>query len=171
MVPLHPAAICYTQSPIHNLESYIKLAKQMEELGCQTICIKDMAGILGPKEAYDMVKALKENVKTPIILHTHCTTGLGMLTLQKAVEAGCDVIDTAISSFSGGTSQAPTETMAYALKQEGYDIDLDLSVLKDINDFFKPIKDEYIKKRLFKSSCAFNRHKCTQLSDSRWNAL
>ena len=139
-------AICYTQSPIHNLESYIKLAKQMEELGCQTICIKDMAGILGPKEAYDMVKALKENVKTPIILHTHCTTGLGMLTLQKAVEAGCDVIDTAISSFSGGTSQAPTETMAYALKQEGYDIDLDLSVLKDINDFFKPIKDEYLKK-------------------------
>lgn len=118
----------------------------MEELGCQTICIKDMAGILGPKEAYDMVKALKENVKTPIILHTHCTTGLGMLTLQKAVEAGCDVIDTAISSFSGGTSQAPTETMAYALKQEGYDIDLDLSVLKDINDFFKPIKDEYLKK-------------------------
>lgn len=141
-------AICYTQSPIHNLESYIKLAKQMEELGCQTICIKDMAGILGPKEAYDMVKALKENVKTPIILHTHCTTGLGMLTLQKAVEAGCDVIDTAISSFSGGTSQAPTETMAYALKQEGYDIDLDLSVLKDINDFFKPIKDEYLKKAL-----------------------
>lgn len=139
-------AICYTQSPIHNLESYIKLAKQMEELGCQTICIKDMAGILGPKEAYDMVKALKENVKTPIILHTHCTTGLGMLTLQKAVEAGCDVIDTAISSFSGGTSQAPTETMAYALKQEGYDIDLDFSVLKDINDFFKPIKDEYLKK-------------------------
>ena len=139
-------AICYTQSPIHNLESYIRLAKQMEELGCQTICIKDMAGILCPKEAYDMVKALKENVKTPIILHTHCTTGLGMLTLQKAVEAGCDVIDTAISSFSGGTSQAPTETMAYALKQEGYDIDLDLSVLKDINDFFKPIKDEYLKK-------------------------
>lgn len=71
-----------------------------------------------------------------------------MLTLQKAVEAGCDVIDTAISSFSGGTSQAPTETMAYALKQEGYDIDLDLSVLKDINDFFKPIKDEYLKKAL-----------------------
>ena len=139
-------AICYTPSPIHNLESYIRLAKQMEELGCQTICIKDMAGILGPKEAYDMVKALKENVKTPIILHTHCTTGLGMLTLQKAVEAGCDVIDTAISSFSGGTSQAPTETMAYALKQEGYDIDLDFSVLKDINDFFKPIKDEYLKK-------------------------
>lgn len=69
-----------------------------------------------------------------------------MLTLQKAVEAGCDVIDTAISSFSGGTSQAPTETMAYALKQEGYDIDLDFSVLKDINDFFKPIKDEYLKK-------------------------
>lgn len=138
-------AISYTQSPIHNLESYVKLAKDMENMGCQSICIKDMAGIMGPQEAYDTVKALKENVKVPIILHTHSTTGLGMLTLQKAVEAGCDIIDTAISSFSGGTSQAPTETMAYALKQEGYEVDLDMDVLKEINDFFKPIKDEFLK--------------------------
>lgn len=138
-------AISYTKSPIHNLEAYVKLAKEMESLGCQTICIKDMAGIMGPQEAYDTVKALKENVKTPIILHTHSTTGLGMLTLQKAVEAGCDIIDTAISSFSGGTSQVPTETMAYAFKQEGYDVDLDMAVLKEINDFFKPIKDKYLK--------------------------
>lgn len=138
-------AISYTKSPIHNLESYVNLAKDMENMGCQSICIKDMAGIMGPQEAFDTVKALKENVKVPIILHTHSTTGLGMLTLQKAVEAGCDVIDTAISSFSGGTSQAPTETMAYALKQEGYEVDLDMDVLKEINDFFKPIKDEFLK--------------------------
>lgn len=137
--------ISYTKSPIHNLESYVKLAKDMENMGCRSICIKDMAGIMGPQEAYDTVKALKENVKVPIILHTHSTTGLGMLTLQKAVEAGCDIIDTAISSFSGGTSQAPTETMAYALKQEGYEVDLDMDVLKEINDFFKPIKDEFLK--------------------------
>ncbi|HIR10998.1 MAG TPA: pyruvate carboxylase subunit B [Candidatus Fimenecus excrementavium] len=138
-------AISYTKSPIHNLEAYVKLAKDMEAMGCQTICIKDMAGIMGPQEAYDTVKALKENVKVPIILHTHSTTGLGMLTLQKAVEAGCDVIDTAISCFSGGTSQAPTETMAYALKQEGYTIDLDMQVLKEINDFFKPVKAKFLK--------------------------
>lgn len=139
-------AISYTKSPIHNLEAYVKLAKDMEAMGCQTICIKDMAGIMGPQEAYDTVKALKENVKVPIILHTHSTTGLGMLTLQKAVEAGCDVIDTAISCFSGGTSQAPTETMAYALKQEGYTVDLDMQVLKEINDFFKPVKAKFLKK-------------------------
>ena len=138
-------AISYTKSPIHNLEAYVKLAKDMEAMGCQTICIKDMAGIMGPQEAYDTVKALKENVKVPIILHTHSTTGLGMLTLQKAVEAGCDVIDTAISCFSGGTSQVPTETMVYALKQEGYTVDLDMQVLKEINDFFKPVKAKFLK--------------------------
>ena len=138
-------AISYTKSPIHNLEAYVKLAKDMEAMGCQTICIKDMAGIMGPQEAYDTVKALKENVKAPIILHTHSTTGLGMLTLQKAVEAGCDIIDTAISCFSGGTSQAPTETMDYALKQEGYTVDLDMQVLKEINDFFKPVKAKFLK--------------------------
>lgn len=138
-------AICYTKSPIHNLESYVRLAKQMEELGCQTIAVKDMAGILGPQEAYDLVKALKENVKLPVVLHTHSTTGLGPLTLQKAVEAGCDVIDTAISSFSGGTSQPPTETMAYALREQGYETGIDMKVLKEINDFFKPIKAEFLK--------------------------
>ncbi|MBE6828003.1 MAG: pyruvate carboxylase subunit B [Ruminococcaceae bacterium] len=138
-------AISYTKSPIHNLESYVKLAKDMENMGCQTICIKDMAGIIGPKESYDLVKALKENVKVPIALHTHSTTGLAMLSLQKAVEAGCDIIDTAISSFSGGTSQAPTETVAYALEQEGYETGLDTKVLKQINDFFRPVKDEFVK--------------------------
>lgn len=131
--------ICFTISPIHNLESNVKLAKNIEALGVQSICIKDMAGIMGPQDAYDLVKAIKENVKVPVIVHTHSTTGLGLLALQKAVEAGAFAIDTAISSFSGGTSQPPTETLAYALRQEGYEVGMDDKILKEINDFFKPV--------------------------------
>ena len=136
--------ICYTTSPIHNLESYVQLAKKMEGMGVGSICIKDMAGIMGPQEAYDLVKALKETVKLPIVVHTHCTTGLGPVTLQKAVDAGADVVDTAISSFSGGTSQPATETMAYIFRQEGYEVALNDKVLKEINDFFKPLKAAYL---------------------------
>ena len=132
--------ICYTISPIHNLESYIKLAKQIEALGVHSICIKDMAGIMSPKEGYDLVKALKENVNVPIVVHTHSTTGLGFMTLLKCVEAGADVIDSAISCFSGGTSQPATETLVYTLKQYGYEVDVDENVCKEINDFFKPIR-------------------------------
>lgn len=133
--------ICYTISPIHNLESYVKLAKELEEMGVDSICIKDMAGIMDPKDAYELVKAIKDNVKLPVVVHTHSTTGLGPMTLMRAVEAGADVIDTAISSFSGGTSQPPTETLAYVLKKEGYEVDLDTKILKEINDFFKPIRN------------------------------
>lgn len=132
--------ICYTLSPIHNLESYVKLAKKIEALGVQSICIKDMAGIMSPKEGYDLVKALKENVKVPIVVHTHSTTGLGFMTLLKCVEAGADVIDSSISCFSGGTSQPATETLVYTLKQYGYEVDVDENVCKEINDFFKPIR-------------------------------
>ncbi len=131
--------ICYTISPIHNLESFVKLAKDMENMGVQSICVKDMAGIMSPKEGYSLVKALKESVKLPVVVHTHSTTGLGLITLQKCVEAGADVIDTAISCFSGGTSQPPTETLAYSLAEEGYEVSLDMKKLKEINDFFKPI--------------------------------
>lgn len=136
--------ISYTTSPVHTLEAYAKLGKQLEDMGCATICIKDMAGIMGPQEAYDLVKALKETVKVPIVLHTHSTTGLAMMTYLKAVEAGCEVIDCSISAFSGGTSQPATESMAYALRQLGYEIDLKDKVLKDINDFFKPVKRQYV---------------------------
>ena len=132
--------ICYTISPIHNLESYVKLAKEIEALGVQSICVKDMAGIMSPKEGYDLVKALKENVKVPIVVHTHSTTGLGFMTLLKCVEAGADVIDSAISCFSGGTSQPATETLVYTLKQYGYEVDVDENICKEINDFFKPIR-------------------------------
>ncbi len=137
-------AISYTQSPIHNLESYAKIGKQLEEMGVNSICIKDMSGIMGPKDAYDLVKTLKETVKVPIVLHTHGTTGLGPLTLLKAAEAGVDVIDTAISAFSGGTSQPSTETLHYALKEMGFDTGLNEKTLKNINDFFKPVKNKYL---------------------------
>ena len=140
--------ICYTISPIHNLESYVKLAKQIEALGVQSICIKDMAGIMSPKEGYDLVKALKENVKVPIVVHTHSTTGLGFMTLLKCVEAGADVIDSAISCFSGGTSQPATETLVYTLKQYGYEVDVDENICKEINDFFKPIRAKALESKL-----------------------
>ena len=143
--------ICYTTSPIHNLEKYAAMGKQLEDLGVNSICIKDMAGIMGPREAYDLIKALKESVKLPVFLHTHSTTGLGPITYLKAVEAGCDGIDTAISSFSGGTSQPATETLYYALKQMGYTSDLNEKVLKQINDFFKPLKTKYIHSGLMDS--------------------
>lgn len=140
--------ICYTLSPIHNLETYVKLAKQIESLGVGSICVKDMAGIMSPKEGYDLVKALKETVKVPVVVHTHSTTGLGFMTLLKCVEAGADVIDTAISSFSGGTSQPATETLVYALRQLGYEVGVDEKVCKEINDFFKPIRDKALKSGL-----------------------
>lgn len=137
-------AISYTSSPIHNLENYVKLAREIESMGASSLCIKDMAGIMSPKEAYDLVKALKENIKLPIHLHTHSTTGLAFMTYLKGVEAGADGIDTAISCFSGGTSQPATETLVYALKQLGYDVGVKYDELKKINDYFKPIKDAYL---------------------------
>ena len=133
-------AICYTISPIHTLESYVELAKNMQSLGCQTIAIKDMAGILSPSEAYKLVSSLKEAVDLPIVLHTHCTTGLGFMTCLKAVEAGVDVLDTAISSMSGGTAQPATETLNYTLQELGYETGLDGKVLQGVADFFKPIR-------------------------------
>lgn len=136
--------ICYTISPIHNLEKYAAMGKELEELGVHSICIKDMAGIMGPKEAYDLIRALKENTKLPVFLHTHSTTGLAPITYIKAAEAGCDGIDTAISSFSGGTSQPSTESMHYALGELGWESGLDEKALKKINDFFKPVKAKYI---------------------------
>ena len=138
-------AICYTISPIHTLESYVELAKNMKSIGCQTIAIKDMAGILSPAESYKLVSALKDAVDLPLVLHTHSTTGLGFMTLLKAVEAGCDVVDTAISSMSGGTSQPATETLQYTLEELGYETGLNGEVLKEIGDFFKPIRAEYLK--------------------------
>ena len=138
-------AISYTTSPVHTLENYVELIKRIEEMGASSLCIKDMAGIMGPQEAYDLVKAIKEVSKLPLHIHTHSTTGLGMLTYLKAAEAGVDVIDTAISSWSGGTSQPPTETLVYSLEQMGIKTGINYPVLKEINDYFKPIHAEYLK--------------------------
>jgi oxaloacetate decarboxylase alpha subunit len=136
--------ICYTISPIHNLENYVRMGKQLENMGVHSVCIKDMAGIMGPQEAFDLVGALKESVSVPVFLHTHSTTGLAPITYVKAVEAGCDGMDCAISSLSGGTSQPATETINYALKQLGHETGLKENILKEINDFMKPLKSKYI---------------------------
>lgn len=138
-------AISYTQSPVHTLEAFAKLAKDMESMGVASICIKDMAGVMSPQEAFDLVSAIKKSVKLPVVVHTHCTTGLAFMTCLKSVEAGADVIDTATSCFSGGSSQPATETLNYALGQLGYETGLDSAALKEVNDFFKPIRDEYLK--------------------------
>ena len=137
--------LCYTTSPIHSLDTFVDLGRRLEAMGCHSICIKDMAGIMSPKEAFDLVSALKKAVKLPIVVHTHGTTGMGSMTLLKAAEAGADVIDCAIACLSGGTSQPPTETMHYVLEEMGWETGLDKHVLKEINDFFKPVRDKYIK--------------------------
>lgn len=137
-------ALCFTTSPVHTLDLFVKVAKEMEDMGVASICIKDMAGVMGPQEAYDLVSALKASTKLPIVVHTHGTTGLGPITLVKAVEAGADIIDTAISTFGNGTSQPPTETLAYSLRQMGYEVDLDDKCVNEVNSFFKPIRAEFL---------------------------
>ena len=141
----HPSlAISYTQSPVHTLKKFAELSKDMEKMGAKSICIKDMAGVMSPQEASDLVKAIKDSVSLPVVLHTHCTTGLAFMTCLKAVEAGADVIDTATSCFSGGTSQPATETLKYALEQMGYETGLDQDVINKVNNYFKPIRDSFI---------------------------
>jgi len=136
--------ICYTTSPVHTIEKYVEMCKELKEMGVDSIAIKDMAGICSPKEAYDLVKAVKAEVDIPLFFHTHHTTGMGPMTLLKAVEAGCDGIDTAISTMAGGTSQPATETMSYTLSQFGYESGLDMDSLKEIADYFKPIRKKFL---------------------------
>ncbi|RHR09067.1 pyruvate carboxylase subunit B [Pseudoflavonifractor sp. AF19-9AC] len=138
--------ISYTTSPVHTLENYVKMVKDLKSMGVSSICIKDMAGIMGPKESYDLCAAIKDAVpELPLVVHTHCTTGLAFMTDLKAVEAGADVIDTAISPFSGGTSQPATETLAYALRQLGYQVDLNDKALIEMADFFKGVRADFLK--------------------------
>ena len=137
-------AISYTTSPVHTLDKYVAMVKEMTQMGVGSICIKDMAGSLSPQAAYDLVSAIKDAVDLPLVLHTHCTTGLAFMTYLKAIEAGADVIDTAISPFSGGTSQPATETLNYSLRELGYDTGLDEAVLYQMADYFKPIRAEYL---------------------------
>ena len=137
--------ICYTISPIHTFESYVSLGKKLEEMGCHSICIKDMAGIMSPQVCYDLVKALTAELKIPVYVHSHSTTGLAPMTLLKAIEAGAAGIDTAISIFSGGTSHPATESMVYTLEEMGYDTDVKLKVCQKINEHFKPVQARFLK--------------------------
>ncbi|MCL2563026.1 MAG: pyruvate carboxylase subunit B [Oscillospiraceae bacterium] len=134
--------ISYTTSPVHTRERYVEMAKTLKKMGVGAISIKDMAGILDPKAAYDLVSALKDGVDLPVIVHTHCTPGLGYMTYLKAVEAGADAIETASAALSGGASQPATETMAYVLEQFGYEVGLDKERLQEVSSFFKPVRDE-----------------------------
>ncbi|HWR61970.1 MAG TPA: oxaloacetate decarboxylase subunit alpha [Clostridia bacterium] len=136
--------VVYTISPVHNTELYVDLAKKVQDMGCDSLCIKDMSGILTPYYGYELIKALKQHISIPIQLHTHFTSGMTDMTYLKAIEAGVDVIDTALSPFGLGTSQPPTEPMVATLKGTEYDTGLDLELLCEIADHFKKIKEKYL---------------------------
>ncbi len=141
-------AISYTTGPVFTTDYYVNYAKQIQEAGADSICIKDMAALLTPYHAYDLVKALKEAVNLPIQLHTHATSGLAAMCELKAIEAGADAIDTAISPLALGTSHVPTESMVAALKDTPYDTGLDLVLLNEIREYFMNLRAKYIKSGL-----------------------
>lgn len=136
-------AICYTISPVHTISRFVEMAKKLEELGCDSICIKDMAGLISPQAAYDLVSAIKKEVKILLNLHTHCTSGMGPLSCFAACQAGVDIIDTAMSPFSWGTSQPPTEAMVASLQGTPYDTGLDLELLVEIGYYFLQLREKY----------------------------
>ncbi len=136
-------ALSYTTSPVHTTEYFIDYAKALEDLGVDSVCIKDMAGLIKPYEAYELIVRLKEAIRVPLHFHTHDTAGFATMAILKAIEAGVDIVDTAISPFASGTSQAPTESMVAALKDTDYDTGLSLETLSDIADYFREIKKKY----------------------------
>ena len=137
------ATICYTTSPVHTNELFTKMALELAEMGADTIAIKDMAGLLSPIKAYELVSMIKKVVNLPIHVHSHSTSGFAPMSLLKAVEGGADIIDTAISSMCCGTSHPPTESMVFTLSEMGYDVDLDLEKLKEVADYFKIVRKKY----------------------------
>ena len=141
-------ALSYTLGDAYTLDYWKDMAKQIEDMGAKSLCIKDMAGLLVPAKATELVQALKESVSIPIDLHTHYTSGVASMTYMKAVEAGCDIIDTAMSPFSMGTSQPATEVMVEAFKGTPYDTGLDQTKLAEIADYFRPMREEALKSGL-----------------------
>lgn len=137
------ATICYTVSPVHSLNHFVEQAKQLEDLGTDTICIKDMAGLLPPFEAYDLVKRLKGAVRVPIHLHTHYTSGMASMSSLMAILGGLDILDTAMSPLAGGTSHPPTESMIAALRETPYDTGLDLAQLAPIAEQLRTARKKY----------------------------
>ncbi|HHY14115.1 MAG TPA: oxaloacetate decarboxylase subunit alpha [Thermoanaerobacterales bacterium] len=135
--------VVYTISPAHNIEGFVQIAKKLVDLGADSICIKDMAGILAPFYAYELIKRMKQDIDIPIQIHTHYTSGMSSMTCLKAIEAGADIVDTAISSLALGTSQPPTESIVVSLKDTPYDTELDLTLLADIAQHFRHIVNKY----------------------------
>jgi len=138
------AAISYTISPVHDIPFFVNLAKEYENCGADSICIKDMAGLLIPYEAQKLVTELKKAVKVPIQLHTHYTSGVASMTYLKAIEAGVDVVDCALSPLAMGTSQPATEPLVKTLQGTPYDTGIDLDLLTEIADYFKPLREKYL---------------------------
>lgn len=136
--------ICYTISAVHTIDYYTALAEELSEMGADSICIKDMAGILTPKVATELIPAIKKVINVPLNIHTHATSGISQMTYMAAIEAGADIIDCAISPFSEGTSQPPTESMGLVLEELGYDTGLNVFKLEEIADYFKPVRDKYL---------------------------
>ncbi len=141
-------AISYTLSEVHTLEYYTKLSKDLENCGADSICIKDMAGLLVPKDATELVKILKETVKVPIEVHSHYTSGVAAMSYLKAVEAGADIIDTAMSPFALGTSQPATDVMVKTFEDTEFDTGINSSILKEISDYLKPLREKAIEEGL-----------------------
>lgn len=137
-------ALSYTTSPVHTVDYYVALAKEIEKMGADSLCIKDMAGVLLPDAAYELIKKLKANTKLPIELHSHCTGGICEMTYLKAIEAGVDIIDTALSPFAGGTSQPSTEAFNYSLAGSKYDPKLDVACLNEATSIMTKVKDKYL---------------------------
>lgn len=137
-------ALSYTTSPVHTIEYYVNLAKEIETLGADSLCIKDMAGVLLPNDAYQLIKELKKNTKLPIELHSHCTGGICEMTYMKAIEAGCDIIDTCLSPLSGGTAQPSTQAFNYIYDGSKYDPKLDKEALNRASNVLGKIKDKYL---------------------------
>lgn len=136
-------AISYTTSAIHTVDYFVQLAKEMEHTGADSICIKDMAGVLTPETGYELASRIKDAVSLPLEVHTHATSGISEMTYLKVAEAGADIIDTAISSFAGGTSQPATESVSIALEGLGFDTGLDLTKLSQVAEYFNPIRDRF----------------------------
>ena len=137
-------ALSYTTSPVHTIDYYVSLAKDVEKIGADSICIKDMAGVLLPSDAYELISKMKEAVKIPLELHTHCTGGVAEMTVMRAIEAGIDIVDTALSPLSGGTSQPCTEALEYVLQGTKYDPKLNLDYLKKACDKLTVVKDRFL---------------------------
>jgi pyruvate carboxylase subunit B len=136
-------AICYTTSPVHTIEQFVTLGKQMQDMGCDSVAIKDMAGLLTPYTTGELVKALVAAIRVPVHIHSHATSGLASMCQIKAIENGAAAIDTAISAFAGGTSHPPTESMVAALRGTQYDTQLDLPLLQEIGFYFYEIRKKY----------------------------